>query len=68
VLTVRLHGDESERARRFNRAENVRPIAASDPDFPVLFRMRNDAESTNGDLEDTMYLRRAHSSAIGASC
>jgi hypothetical protein len=39
----------------------VRPIAPTDPDFADLFRQRNDAESINRSLEDTMYLRRAHS-------
>ncbi len=33
----------------------------SDPDFTHLFRRRNDAESINRALDDTLYLRRAHS-------
>jgi hypothetical protein len=47
--------------RRFNRTENVRPIAPSDPDFQRLFRIRNDAESINRGIEDSLYIGRAHS-------
>jgi hypothetical protein len=61
TLTVRLHGNDEDAARRFNRTENVRPIAPTDPDFRRLFRIRNDAESINRGLDDSMYLRRAHS-------
>ena len=61
VVTVRLHGDKTDADRGFNRAENVRPIPPGDPDFVTLFRRRNDAESINRALEDTMWLRRAHS-------
>ncbi len=61
VVTVRLHGDASDIARKFNRTENVRPIPPDDPSFPGLFRRRNDAESINRALEDTLWLRRAHS-------
>ncbi len=47
--------------RKFNRAENVRQIPPGDPDFEVLYRRRNDAESINRHLDDTLWLRRAHS-------
>ncbi len=39
----------------------MRPIPPDDPDFSALFRIRNDAESINRGLDDTMWLRRAHS-------
>ena len=61
TLTVRLHGNDTDRARKLNRTENLRPIPASDPDFARLYPRRNDAESINRDLDDTLYLRRAHS-------
>jgi hypothetical protein len=61
VLTVRLHGNDVDRTRRFNRTENVRPIPPSDPDFARLYARRNDAESINRNLEDTLFLGRAHS-------
>ncbi|HSH62056.1 MAG TPA: hypothetical protein VK988_20900 [Acidimicrobiales bacterium] len=61
TVTVRLHGNDDDAKRRFNRTENVRAIAPPDPDFKRLFRIRNDAESINRGLDDSMYLRRAHS-------
>ena len=61
VVTVRLHGNDEDRRRKFNRTENVRPIPPGDPDFERLYRRRNDAESINRHLDDTLWLRRAHS-------
>jgi hypothetical protein len=61
IVTVRLHMNAEDAARKFNRAENVRPIAPDDPSFSDLFRRRNDAESINRALEDTLWLNRAHS-------
>ncbi len=61
TLTVRLHGNDTDAARKLNRTENLRPIPPGDPDFARLYRRRNDAESINRDLDDTLYLRRAHS-------
>ncbi|MGZ4804946.1 MAG: hypothetical protein ACXV5U_01060 [Ilumatobacteraceae bacterium] len=61
IVTVRLHGNDDDRKRRFNRTENVRPIPPGDPDFERLYRRRNDAESINRHLDDTLWLRRAHS-------
>lgn len=61
TITVRLHADESDAARRFNRTENIRPIAPSDPDFKHIYARRNDAESINRGLDDTLWLTRAHS-------
>jgi hypothetical protein len=60
-VTVRLHPTEEDKARRFNRTENVRPIPPSDPDFPTLYSRRNDAESINRGIVDAHYLGRAHS-------
>ncbi len=61
TLTVRLHGNADDTARRFNRPENVRPIPPSDPDFARLYPRRNDAESINRNIEDTLWIGRAHS-------
>ena len=61
VVTVRLHANHDDAKRKFNRTENVRQIAPGDPDFEVLYRRRNDAESINRHLDDTLWLRRAHS-------
>jgi hypothetical protein len=61
TVTIRLHGTDEDTRRRFNRTENIRPIPASDPDFAALYKRRNDAESINRNLDDTLWLRRAHS-------
>ena len=61
TITVRLHGNDDDTARKLNRTENLRPIPPGDPDFERLFPRRNDAESINRHLDDTMWLRRAHS-------
>ncbi|MFN2488141.1 MAG: hypothetical protein ABR529_00045 [Actinomycetota bacterium] len=61
TVMVRLHGNEKDAARRFNRAENVRPIPPSDADFLRLFPRRNDSESINRGVVDSLYLGRAHS-------
>ena len=61
TYTVRLHANDDDVKRKFNRTENVRPIPPGDPDFQRLYRRRNDAESINRALDDTLFLRRAHS-------
>jgi hypothetical protein len=61
TITVRLHGNADDEKRRFNRTENVRQIPQTDPEFTRLYRRRNDAESINRALDDTLWLRRAHS-------
>ena len=61
TISVRLHRTDEDDTRRFNRTENVRPIPPSDPDFAALYARRNDAESINRALDDTLWLRRAHS-------
>ena len=58
---MRLHGNDEDHARKLNRTENLRPIPPGDPDFERLFPRRNDAESINRHLDDTMWLGRAHS-------
>jgi len=60
VVTVRLHDNEEDAARKFNRTD-VRVIPASDPDFKALYASRNDAESINRAIDDSMWLSRAHS-------
>jgi hypothetical protein len=36
-LMVRLYNNDEDAARKFNRTENVRPIAPSDPDFKGIY-------------------------------
>jgi hypothetical protein len=45
----------------FNRAENVRQILPGDPDYERLKGLRSDAEATNRQIDDHLYLRRARS-------
>lgn len=61
IVTVRLHGNGDDAKRRLNRTENVRPIPPSDPGFKKLYARRNDAESINRSIDDSMWLSRAHS-------
>jgi hypothetical protein len=61
TITVRLYGNAGDKERGLNRTENVRPIPPSDPDFDTLYARRNDAESINRGLDDSLYLGRAHS-------
>jgi hypothetical protein len=60
-ITVRLHNNADDEKRGLNRTENVRPIPPDDPDFARLYARRNDAESINRHLDDTLWLGRAHS-------
>jgi hypothetical protein len=61
TVTVRLHASPADAARHLNRTENLRPIPPTDPDFARLYPRRNDSESINRNLEDTLWLGRAHS-------
>ena len=61
-LPLRLTGNEEDQRRGLNRAEHLR--ATPDLDFPRLFRRRNNAESLNSGIEDSLYWTRAHS--VGA--
>ena len=61
TIKVRLHCNAEDEKRKFNRTENVRPIPPTDPDFAALYGRRSDAESINRALDDTLWLRRAHS-------
>lgn len=65
TITLRLHGNDDDTRRKLNRTENLRPIPPTDPAFAEPFRQRNDAESINRNVDDTMFLRRAHS--VGAA-
>ena len=50
-----------ERVRTHRNPENIRQIPQADPEFKRRYRRRNDAESINRALDDTLWLRRAHS-------
>ena len=48
------------RIQSCTRSQNAAD-SPGDPDFERLYRRRNDAESINRHLDDTLWLRRAHS-------
>ncbi|MDQ1520991.1 MAG: hypothetical protein QOI55_2064 [Actinomycetota bacterium] len=59
---VRANGrGEDDRARGFNRGENLCAIPETDPDFDRLYGRRSEIESINRDIDDRMCLRRARS-------
>jgi hypothetical protein len=60
-LRLRLHGNEEDAGRGLNRAEHLRAIPPTDPDYHTHSARRVDAESVNRKLSDTLYWRRAHS-------
>jgi hypothetical protein len=60
-IVVRLDTTEQDKERKLNRSENVRQISQTDPDFKKLYGRRADAESINRQLEDSLWLGRAHS-------
>jgi hypothetical protein len=43
------------------QCNGARQNPPGDPDFEILYRRRNDAESINRNLDGTLWLRRAHS-------
>jgi hypothetical protein len=61
-ITVRLHNNAHDAERGLkNRAHHLRAIPPGDPDFDGLYARRVDAESMNRQLEDTLFLKKAHS-------
>jgi hypothetical protein len=60
-VLMRLDTTEQDKLRKLNRSENLRQIAQNDLDFKRLYGRRSDAESINRALDDTLWLRRAHS-------
>jgi hypothetical protein len=60
-ITVRLVTSDEDRERKLNRSENVRQLPPGSDDFKRIYRRRNDIESINRALDDSMFLGRAHS-------
>lgn len=61
TIRVRIDTTDEDRRRKFNRAEHLRAIPPSDPDYQQLYERRSDAESINRAFDDTCWLGRAHS-------
>ena len=51
---------------RGDLSENLRAIPYSDPDYQRVYGRRSDAESINRNIEDTLYMGRAHSDGMDA--
>lgn len=60
--TIRLRLDQTapDLLAEFNREEHLRPIPPGDPDHQRLYGRRNDTESGNRLLDDSMLRERAH--------
>jgi hypothetical protein len=52
---------DDDKLRKLNRAERLRSIPPTDPDYKELYGRRNDAEAQNRALDDSLWLGRAHS-------
>ena len=60
--TIRLRLDQTAEDEKagFNREEHLRAIPPDDPDHDGLYGRRNDTESGNRLLDDSMLRERAH--------
>ena len=59
VLTIRYHRDKTDNQRKFNRAENLRPVPPGTDEYKRLYGRRNDTESANRQREDALWQKRA---------
>lgn len=63
-IIVRADTTDDDRRRNVNRSENYRLMPPGDPDYDRLYPLRSDIEANNRQLEDTLWINRAHS--VGA--
>lgn len=61
---IRMDTTDDDLARGVNRSENLRIVPPADPDYERIYPLRSDIEACNRQLDDTLWLRRAHS--VGA--
>lgn len=61
TVRLRLPADAEDHANGFNREEHLLAFAAGDPDYDRIYGRRNDAESGNNTLDNSMLRERAHS-------
>jgi hypothetical protein len=59
-VRLRLDRTAADVSAGFNREEHLRPIPPGDPDHDRLYGRRNDTESGNRLLDDSMLRERAH--------
>ena len=60
TVRLRLDNTTDDVATGFNREEHLRSIPPGDPDHDRLYGRRNDTESGNRLLDDSMLRERAH--------
>jgi hypothetical protein len=60
-IWLRVTQDDQDIAEGFNREEWLHAIAPGDPDYERLYPRRNDAESGNNTLDNSLWRERAHS-------
>lgn len=60
-ITVRLHQNEADRRRKFNRMENVRPSRPRTWTSLASTDAGTTPNSSTGPFEDALFLGRAHS-------
>lgn len=58
--------DLAKKPKPVNRSENFRLIPPGDPDYEALYGLRSDSEANNRQLEDTLWINRAHSNGAQA--
>lgn len=61
TVRLRLDSTKDDVSKSFNREEHLRAIPPEDEDYEALYALRNDAESGNRTLDDSMLRERAHS-------
>ncbi len=59
-IRIRLDRTTRDEQTGFNREEHLRPIPPTDPDHTTLYARRNDTETGNRLLDDSMLRERAH--------
>ena len=60
LVRIRLDRTANDIVTGFNREEHLRPIPPADPDHHTLYARRNDTETGNRLLDDSMLRERAH--------
>jgi hypothetical protein len=68
-IWIRADTTDADLARKpkpVNRSENFRLIPPGDPDYEELYGLRPDSEANNRQLEDTLWINRAHSNGDDA--
>jgi hypothetical protein len=59
---------DDDKLRKLNRAERLRSIPPTDPDYKELYGRRNDAEAQDRMLDDSLRLGRLTPWALSATC